>query len=590
MEDERLSYLVSAYLDRSLTPVEKRELDGVLLESEAARRQFWEQASLHGLSYNAAKQHFAAAPETGAAPADEFAPVPAQRPPTRARGETGALARAWPWLRRWPVALALGGGGALALAAWLHFHPGLPTRYRPAEIGRAYPAHLNADAGEDSPTVAVVLRTSSIAQDNASLAFEVGSPLVPGQLELRSGLLELGFLKGARLVVQGPAKLDLISRQEVYLHYGRISAVVPEQARGFRVNAAEVQLTDLGTEFGMYKPLDQPAEVHVFQGKVIVSSRATGRQERELTQGRGVVCAPDQVRDIHADRAAFVSEDELARRQTQELRTRYTAWKTSTAHLDDDPATLLHYTFEDQQASDLEVKNRVRSPAPESQGSLIGCSWSEGRWPDKAALEFRRQSDRVRLAVPGAFESLTYLAWVRVDSLPNQLNALALTESVQPGEVHWQINAEGRLWLAVRWHAGGGDPNWEVSTSPPAITPERFGRWLLLASVYDGQTRMIHHYLNGQCLSSQTIQHPATLVLGAVEVGNWGARAEKPQFAAISNIGDDRYRTRNFVGRMDEFALFCRALSPVEIQRLYEQGQPAALGRNLGLAWASERP
>src|SRR5262249_9763629 len=62
MIDERLTTLLDAYLDGSLSAEEKKELERMLLESDAARRQFWERASLHGWTYAAAKLNYSARP------------------------------------------------------------------------------------------------------------------------------------------------------------------------------------------------------------------------------------------------------------------------------------------------------------------------------------------------------------------------------------------------------------------------------------------------------------------------------------------------------------------------------------------------
>ena len=47
MSSERLSTLLSAYLDGALHPEEKRELEDLLLTSAEARSQFWDQTRLH---------------------------------------------------------------------------------------------------------------------------------------------------------------------------------------------------------------------------------------------------------------------------------------------------------------------------------------------------------------------------------------------------------------------------------------------------------------------------------------------------------------------------------------------------------------
>ncbi len=48
MDTPRLDHLLNSYLDGNLPPEEKHELEGSLLASPDARRQFWRAARLHG--------------------------------------------------------------------------------------------------------------------------------------------------------------------------------------------------------------------------------------------------------------------------------------------------------------------------------------------------------------------------------------------------------------------------------------------------------------------------------------------------------------------------------------------------------------
>ena len=53
MNDPRLTLLIDRYLDGSLSPAEKIELETELLAHAGARRQFWAQARLHGALHEA---------------------------------------------------------------------------------------------------------------------------------------------------------------------------------------------------------------------------------------------------------------------------------------------------------------------------------------------------------------------------------------------------------------------------------------------------------------------------------------------------------------------------------------------------------
>ena len=230
--------------------------------------------------------------------------------------------------------------------------------------------------------------------------------------------------------------------------------------------------------------------------------------------------------------------------------------------LDDDPAILVHLNFEDPRNVDHTLINHAAGARVASRAMIFGCDWGEGRWPGKAALEFNSINDRVRLSVPGTFQSLTYLAWLRVDSLPNSWNALALVDTFKTGETHWQIHKNGSLELSVR--LAGGKAAWDHLVSPPVITREHFDQWMQLAAVYDGRNGKMILYMNGRPVAWKTVKKRA-LTLGTLELGNWSPTAQK---------ADANYRIRDFHGRMDEFALLSRALSAGEIHHQYELGKP----------------
>ena len=128
--------------------------------------------------------------------------------------------------------------------------------------------------------------------------------------------------------------------------------------------------------------------------------------------------------------------------------------------------------------------------------------------------------------VPGEFESLTLAAWVRPDALPNQNNSLMMADGWEPGEPHWQIGIDGTLILGVKAppEAEGG-PNARPTTAPPKrSTPERFGRWVHLAVVYDRGRRRGDPLRGRPSRSpSSTIEFDIPLRIGDAELGNWNA-------------------------------------------------------------------
>src|SRR5262245_44195904 len=133
-----------------------------------------------------------------------------------------------------------------------------------------------------------------------------------------------------------------------------------------------------------------------------------------------------------------------------EARRRHDAWLAASQAIRRDPSLVVYYTFEPEQEGSRTLRNQAGGRKRPHDGTIGGCSWVGGRWPGKRALEFKQVSDRVRLHVPGKFESVTLVAWVRVDALPNVNNSLLLADGWQVGGLHWQIGEGGKLVLGVK--------------------------------------------------------------------------------------------------------------------------------------------
>jgi len=117
-----------------------------------------------------------------------------------------------------------------------------------------------------------------------------GEALPPGQrLVLERGSATVAFRSQARVVFEAPVQFEIVDQGACRLVSGKLTAHVPDPAKGFQVHTPNSTVTDLGTEFGVYVKIgieDQPAvdeqeqpatsvppptpvtEVHVFRGQV----------------------------------------------------------------------------------------------------------------------------------------------------------------------------------------------------------------------------------------------------------------------------------------------------------------------------------
>jgi hypothetical protein len=151
------------------------------------------------------------------------------------------------------------------------------------------------------PAVAVATLTEcseDVAWSQVSIPTQRQCPLPAGSVELIRGQATLQMQSGAEVILEAPARGELVSGTLLRLEQGRISVRVPEQAIGFRVLTPTAEIIDLGTEFGVAVEDDGASEVHVFRGQVVAR-----RQGSDLV----VPVLQDEAGRIEADRGDFVA-------------------------------------------------------------------------------------------------------------------------------------------------------------------------------------------------------------------------------------------------------------------------------------------
>lgn len=389
----------------------------------------------------------------------------------------------------------------------------------------------------------------------------LGAPLEPGWLKLEAGLAQVVFYSGARVVIEGPAELQLISATHAVCSRGKVTAEVPPQARGFRIDTPQGKVTDFGTVFGL-EVNEGRTEVHVFKGQVTVQSAAV-RTDDNLREGSGAVMETSNApRHIAADRKAFAGLFELEAKSSAAEVLRLDQWRSAGERLNRDPSLLIRFVFDAAKPSRWELPNISVQGGLTGDATIIGCQWGQSRWPGKRALEFQNVNDRVRLNVPGEFDALTIATWVRVQGLDRNLNSLFMCDGFAAGSLHWLIRKDGVLGITI---VGEGSGNYQISMSPPVLTLDRLGLWVHLAVVVDGRAGRVVHYVNGQQVGETALRIKPPYRIGAAELGNWNTKGYP---------GKDPFMIRNFSGSMDEFCLFERPLGSDEIHALYAEGRP----------------
>lgn len=406
---------------------------------------------------------------------------------------------------------------------------------------------VGAGAEEATTTsVAVMSRGVDVVWDQDSMKPAPGAPLAPGWLRLKSGLAQIEFYQGARVSIEGPAVFRLISSGEAFCEKGRLSAHVPPQAKGFRIDTPKGAIVDLGTAFGL-DVSDGGAEVHVFEGEVELHTRDA--EMKSLKEGQAM--AMQRGAGVQAARqSSFSTLTEIDQRTAAVQRADFQSWLALAPARNAERDLKLRFDFQDGSET-RSLRNHAAGEKEIADGSIVGCSWTQGRWPGKQALEFRNVSDRVRIVVPGDLKAMTLATWVRVGGLDRPLSGLFMSEGWGNRKVHWQITRDGAVRLGV---AGEGTRGHSDYDSPNLFSAEILGRWMHLAVVYDSEKREVRHYANGEITARLPLKDFFPLRIGTAELGNWNDQTK-----------GSRVAIRHLSGIMDEFSLYSRALSDWEI-------------------------
>ncbi|MEM6330289.1 MAG: LamG-like jellyroll fold domain-containing protein [Planctomycetota bacterium] len=144
-------------------------------------------------------------------------------------------------------------------------------------VGRGLPGAAKgkeADATPGgSPYIAATLTGAVDCDWEPGFDARYGEFLAEGrEIRLRSGLVQLTFESGAKIVLQGPAAFVADSGMFAQMTRGKISALCPQSARGFRLRTPTAEIIDIGTEFAVAVESTGDSEVHVFKGEVVARS------------------------------------------------------------------------------------------------------------------------------------------------------------------------------------------------------------------------------------------------------------------------------------------------------------------------------
>ena len=416
-------------------------------------------------------------------------------------------------------------------------------------------------------TLAVLTKAVGIKWSNQTgYRPSLGSTLDSSHLQIDEGLAQVEFLQGSTVILEGPVNFELLDDNEGALVLGKLRATVPKVARGFTVHLPKGKLVDLGTEFGLNVYEGGSTEIFVYRGKIRYQGENESKEEviREVSGGEALFVDPYGYANwVEMPSEAFIGTADLAFRSKEDSQSRHASWVQLSDEISQGANAALYYSFDNHSSWDRVLKNRTTPGAAALDGAIIGCKWTEGRWPGKAALAFKRKNDRVRLDLVERLSAFTLSAWLKLDGVQDKISPIFCSENSLSGSASWYINPKGQLVLEVI--SNGRKTLYQSAT---AFRTERIGKWAHIATVYDLEKKKVSHFINGRPFSHEKTKLDATISFANASLGY--LYSKKPTG-----------RT-SLQGSLDEFAIFKVSLPESEIRRLYEIGCPYDLPNFVG--------
>lgn len=395
--------------------------------------------------------------------------------------------------------------------------------------------------GNSEPKTADSLAATVISNVNGLLAKDEqrwnNVKLPTGNYELQTGLLHLQFGGGVMVYLEAPARFDAVSDSRVVLHSGRLSARVPPDGIGFTVETPEAEVVDFGTEFSVDVEAGA-SEVHVFDGLVRVNPGASIPRD----QSRSV--------DVQASHAVRITDGQLEPQDISIATDRFIrdfdehARKYAPAVRKKSPLAFYRMPIRD--------RGLVSEP-PEYSGVVLT---GEGKRPPHARGVFVGGSLRVgadsigrggRVDDPPALITGRFSVSLFVYRESDVRGATAITNMHDDqGNFDLSLDDNERLQATIRSRDGS-----ESTVVGESALP--LSKWRHVVLTVDGHS--MHFYEDGKLVGSKPCAALATSESNPV----W--------------FGTNTNTTQVWDGRIDEVALFDRALDEDEVLTLYRLAQ-----------------
>jgi len=428
---------------------------------------------------------------------------------------------------------------------------------------------------------------------------------------LASGLMEITYQSGAKVVLQGPCTYEAQTGNGGFLALGRLTAQLekkrsekvvsgqwlvaskeesggrdqgagttnqkseirnqksPAPAPAFAVRTPTAVVTDLGTEFGVEVAKSGRTTSHVFRGSVEVqpiNGKKPCGKKIVLVADQSVQIASDSdkveptPRRIKIDPSIFVRVERLPELVDAKKLRPFRRWETFSRTFRSDPSLLAYYDFQRNDDAPTVLPNVADNADHRLDGKIIDAPWAIGRMYNKQALAFDGVKSCVAINLPRPSADLTLAAWVNIDALGNASNGLLMSDGQNPpGGIRWYFDGGDRHSF---FNVFGARGPWRFS---PEFPFSQFHRWMHLAVVFDHKAVRVRFHKDGRMINEYVPQGIAPIRIGPARIGHWDSRDRQ------ETSGDT-----GFCGRIDELAILARPLSSQEIKAMFDAEKPLA--------------
>ncbi len=368
---------------------------------------------------------------------------------------------------------------AVSLGLWWWSVDGQPHRQVAGTAPAADPLIIPQES------VAAVLIDEAGAMFSQGMAPQ-GVRFAAGEYDLLSGIVQLRFASGAELVLTGPARWTVVDAMQAIVEHGKMRAIVPPSAKGFRISTPSAEYIDLGTEFGLdVDRKDGTSDLFVFDGQVNVADKATSEVFEEVMEGGST---------RYAEGVAITAPDFNSKNFYTPNEIGLIRWQENARKLLQSHGLIAFFPFH-RTANESELVNQVEANESRAihvpHGRIERARWTSGRWPGKDSLLFDGDDEFVQIDIPGAFNELTIAAWIKIDRLDHEMNSILNSDHADDGDIHFQINRQGL-------------PKGGVQTACTNDTfvgePLPLGTWVHVAMVISIKDHMRWVYFNGHSL------------------------------------------------------------------------------------------